>query len=145
MMGRCSPASLAAGVVDVLSADGLAVFGPTAAAARIESSKAFCREVATAAGVRMPIGRAFTDRAAAAAFARDLAGDRGGVVVKADGLAAGKGVTVCGTFAEAARAIDSLYAADSSAAVVVEERLEGREASVIVISDGHRAIALPAA
>ena len=89
-------APLAAGVADALADAGFAVFGPTAAAARIESSKAFCREVAEAAGVPMARGRAFaqTDPSAGLAYAMGLAAD-GRVVVKADGLAAGKGVTVC--------------------------------------------------
>ena len=90
-------APLAAGVADALIEAGIAVFGPTAAAARIESSKAFCRDVAAAAGVPMAEGRSFSpdQQAAAVAFAEGL-GDRG-VVVKVDGLAAGKGVTVCET------------------------------------------------
>src|SRR5450759_5321870 len=77
-------ASLAAGVVDPLMAAGVPVFGPTQAAARIEWSKAFCREVAAAAGVRMARGEAFWDLEPALAFARDLAGAAGsrGVVVK---------------------------------------------------------------
>jgi phosphoribosylamine--glycine ligase len=132
-------APLAAGVADVLIEAAIPVFGPTAAAARIESSKAFCRDVATSAGVPMADGRAFAadDREAAIEYAADLAG-HGGVVVKADGLAAGKGVTVCGTADEAAAAIDAL-----DGDFVLEERLRGREASVIAISDGRTALALP--
>jgi phosphoribosylamine---glycine ligase len=134
-------AALAAGVADALIEAGVPVFGPTAAAARIESSKAFCREVATAAGVPMADGRAFGDgeRGAATAFATTLAA-RGGVVVKADGLAAGKGVTVCETGDEAAAAITAI-----EGPLIVEERLVGREASVIAICDGRHAVALPIA
>ena len=134
-------APLAAGVADALVEAGIPVFGPTAAAARIESSKAFCRDVALAAGVPMAAGRAFAmdDRAAAIDYASDLAA-RGGVVVKADGLAAGKGVTVCDTADEAAVAIAAI-----AGPLIVEERLEGREASVIAICDGRRAIVLPPA
>src|SRR4051812_41730148 len=134
-------APLAAGVADALAAAGIAVFGPSAAAARIETSKAFCREIAEAAGVPMAEGRAFGvgERAAAVAFARQLADD-GGVVVKEDGLAAGKGVTVCETADEAAAAITAL-----EGRVVVEARLVGREASVIAICDSRRAVALPPA
>ncbi len=132
-------APLAAGVADALIEAGVAVFGPTAAAARIESSKGFCRDVAEAAGVPMARGRVFaeTDPSAALAFALGLA-PHGSVVVKADGLAAGKGVTVCTTLDEAARAI-----AEQPGPIVVEERLSGPEASVIAICDGRRAIALP--
>jgi phosphoribosylamine--glycine ligase len=116
-------APLAAGVVDALQAAGIATFGPTRAAARIESSKAFCREVAEAAGVPMARGRAFDDPSAARAFAAGLVADAGGVVVKADGLAGGKGVTVCVDLAAAESAIEALFAADAGARVVVEERL----------------------
>jgi len=134
-------APLAAGVADALLDAGFAVFGPSAAAARIESSKAFCREVAEAAGVRIARGRRFaeTDPSAGLAYAMGLAAD-GRVVVKADGLAAGKGVTVCDTLDEAANAISA-----QPAAFVVEERLTGVEASVIALCDGRDAVALPIA
>jgi phosphoribosylamine---glycine ligase len=142
-------APLAAGVVDALVDAGFAVFGPSAAAARIESSKAFCHDVAAAAGVRMARAGAFTDASAAVAFAVDLAAAGRGVVVKADGLAAGKGVTVCDSAAEAERAIGELAAGAGPDAVapwvVVEERLRGPEASLIAICDGRTAIALPLA
>jgi phosphoribosylamine--glycine ligase len=130
---------LEAGVGDALTEAGFAVFGPTAAAARIESSKAFCREIAEAAGVPMARGRSFpeTDPSAGLAYAMGLSHD-GSVVVKTDGLAAGKGVTVCGSLDEAAQAIS-----EQRGAFVVEERLVGLEASVIAICDGRRAIALP--
>ncbi len=134
-------APLAAGVGDALTEAGFAVFGPSAAAARIESSKAFCREIAEAAGVPMARGRAFaqTDPSSGLAYAMGLDHD-GRVVVKADGLAAGKGVTVCDTLDEAAEAIS-----DQPDAFVVEERLAGREASVIALCDGSVAVALPIA
>jgi phosphoribosylamine---glycine ligase len=136
-------APLAAGVADALSASGFAVFGPSAAAARIEASKAFCREIAEAAGVPMARGRSFEGGEAAAAAARafvtDLAADGAGVVVKADGLAAGKGVTVCDTLDEALAALDALRVGP----VVVEERLEGAEVSCIALCDGGDALALP--
>ena len=148
---------LAVGVTDALIEAGFAVFGPTAAAARIEASKAFCHEVAAAAGVRMAKAAAFTDAAAAVAYATGLAAAGDGVVVKADGLAAGKGVTVCDTAAAAERAIGTLaagaaehaaeYAADHADRpwVVVEERLRGLEASLIALCDGRDAVALPLA
>jgi phosphoribosylamine--glycine ligase len=139
-------APLAAGVADALRAVGIAVFGPDAAAARIESSKAFCREMAEAAGVRMARGRAFDDAGAAVRFARELAGAPGsaGAVVKADGLAAGKGVTVADDAAAAEAAVAALFAAGDRT-IVVEERLVGREASLIAVCDGREALALPAA
>jgi phosphoribosylamine---glycine ligase len=137
-------APLAAGVADALAAAGIAVFGPSAAAARIESSKAYCHEVAEAAGVRMARAQAFDDVDAAIEFARDLASDGAGVVVKADGLAAGKGVTVCDDAGEAETAIrDALSTA--GALVVIEERLRGLEASLIALCDGRDALALPLA
>jgi phosphoribosylamine--glycine ligase len=152
-------APLAAGVSDALRAAGLAVFGPSAAAARIEASKAFCHEVAEAAGVRMARAGAFHDRAAARVFARELAQLGAGLVVKADGLAAGKGVTVCDTLEEAEAAIEQLFAsggggdgapggagvAGTRSPVILEERLSGAEASLIALCDGVDALALPLA
>jgi phosphoribosylamine--glycine ligase len=135
-------APLAAGVADALVEAGIAVFGPTAAAARIETSKAFCHEIARAAGVPMARSGAFETAAEAAAFARGLAADGRGIVVKADGLAAGKGVTVCEALDEA---IDAIEIAARAGAVVVEERLVGREASLIALCDGRDALALPIA
>ena len=135
-------APLAGGVADALLAAGIVVFGPTAAAARIEASKAFCHEVAAGAGVPMARALATADVAAACGYARALAVDGRGIVVKADGLAAGKGVTVCGSLDEAFAAIG---AAAANGTVVVEERLDGREASVIAICDGRTAMALPIA
>jgi len=150
-------AVLAAGVVDALVDAGVPAFGPTRAAARIEWSKAFCRHVAEAAGVPMARGRDFAALEPALAFAAELAGASGsrGVVVKADGLMAGKGVTVCDDFAAAAGALRALFAAaDGEAAeprpkaqplVVIEERLIGSEASLIALCDDHGALALPPA
>jgi phosphoribosylamine---glycine ligase len=136
-------APLAAGVADALGEAGFAVFGPSAAAARIEASKAFCREVAEAAGVPMARGRSFEGgeaaAAAARAFATDLAADGAGIVVKADGLAAGKGVTVCDTLDEALAALEAL----GGGPAVVEERLVGPEVSCIALCDGSDALALP--
>jgi phosphoribosylamine---glycine ligase len=146
-------APLAAGVADALMAAGLPVFGPTKEAARIEWSKAFCREVAAAAGVRMARGAAFTAFEPALEFARGLCAEpvSGGVVVKADGLAAGKGVSVCDDLAGAEEALRALFAAlppgivPDRPVVVVEERLFGPEASLIAICDERSALALPAA
>ena len=142
-------AALAAGVADAVSLEGIPVFGPIAAAARIESSKAFCHEVAEAAGIPMARGRAFAALAPARAYAATLAARGDGVVIKADGLAAGKGVFVCDDVAEADEALAAVFAAgdDPGGApqVVVEERLRGPEATVIALCDGRLALALPAA
>jgi len=149
-------APLEAGVADALSAAGIAVFGPSRAAARIESSKAFCRDVAAAAGVPMARGAAFGVAAEAVAFAREICAGRRGCVVKLDGLAAGKGVTICEDVESAEATIRAAFnpAVDGRAngglvgpapRVIVEERLIGPEASVIVLTDGISAVALPAA
>ena len=135
-----------AGLADELRAAGLVVFGPSAAAARIEASKGYCREVAFAAGVQMAEGAVFSDAVAAVLYAEGLAGP---VVVKADGLAAGKGVVVCGTPDEARRAIRAVLLERAFGAagsrVVVERALQGPEASAIAICDATTALALPAA
>lgn len=142
-------APLAAGVVDALRAAGIAVFGPGAAAARLETSKAFCHEVAAAAGVRMARARSFAggETGPAEAYVLELDAAGAGVVLKADGLAAGKGVIVPETAAQALALVPSFLDGRPAGepALVVEERLLGREASVIAICDGARAVALPAA
>ena len=142
-------APLGAGVADALTAAGIAVFGPGQAAARMETSKAFCHEVAGAAGVRMARAMAFGggDEAAAAAFIRELAADGMLAVLKADGLAAGKGVIVTDSVEQALALVPSFLAGrpPGEPALVIEERLSGPEASVIAICDGTRAVALPAA
>ncbi len=142
-------APLAAGVVDALEAAGIAAFGPVRAAARLETSKAFCHEVAEVAGVRMARARAFAggDEEAAAAFVTELAAEGALVVLKADGLAAGKGVVVADSTGQALELVPSFLAGrpPGAPALVIEERLTGREASVIAICDGTRAVALPAA
>ncbi len=135
-------APLAAGIADALGDAGFAVFGPTATAARNEASKAFCHGVATAAGVPMARAHATRDAGDARDIARAHEAGGRGVVVKADGLAAGKGVAVCSTLDEAAAAIE---VAAGHGMVVVEERLVGREASVIALCDGRQAVALPIA
>ena len=145
-------APLAAGVADALLDAGVPVFGPTRAASRIEWSKAFCRDVAAAAGVRMARGRDFVALAPALAFAAELAGAPGsrGVVVKADGLMAGKAVTVCDDLATAEAALRALFGSlpggdPAQPVVVIEERLIGAEASLIALCDDHSALALPPA
>jgi phosphoribosylamine--glycine ligase len=142
-------APLAAGVADTLRQAGLPTFGPSAAAARIETSKAWCHDVADAAGVPRARAAAFDEAPAALAYARELASPGRGVVVKADGLAGGKGVTVCDAIEEAEMAIAALFAGPAATdgsrpRVVIEERLFGLEASVIALCDGRDAVALPA-
>ena len=139
-------APLADGLVDRLAEVGVLAFGPTGAAARLEASKAYCREIAERAGIPMADGAAFDEVGAALAFARSLGPP---VVVKADGLAAGKGVTVCSTLDEAEQAIRAAieYGAFGYAGrrVIVERALAGVELSLIAICDGRAAVALPTA
>ncbi len=137
---------LALGLSDRLAREGIAVFGPSAAAAEIESSKAFAKDVMREAGIPTAEHATFTDVERAVAYARE----RGGrVAVKADGLAAGKGVVVCGSPGEAEAALRAMLVekvhGSAGAKVVVEERLEGPEASVIALTDGERVRLLPAA
>ena len=119
---------LVAGVADELRHGGIAVFGPSAAAARIEGSKSFAKEVMSAAGV--PVAEAISVA-------------RPPCVVKADGLAAGKGVFVCHTQEELDAGLRSASALGGQ--IVIEELLEGDEISVFALCDGHTAVALPAA
>ena len=145
-------APLAAGVVDEFRAHGMRIFGPTKAAAQLESSKAFSKAFMHRHGIPTAIYETFTDPALAHAYI-----DKMGVpiVVKADGLAAGKGVVVAMTAAEAHEAIDfmlldnSLGVAHNAGAdgaalprVVIEEFLQGEEASFIVMCDGKNVVAL---
>jgi phosphoribosylamine--glycine ligase len=130
-------APLAAGLADRLRSEGRAAFGPGADGARLEASKAFAKRLMAENGVPTARFGVFRDRSAAAAFARAL-GER--CVVKASGLAAGKGAIVCASPAEAERALDAcLVRREFGAAgeeVVVEEMLEGEEVSLIAITDG---------
>ncbi len=139
-------APLCAGLTDALEAEGLKVFGPCRAAARLEGSKAFSKEVMEAAGVPTARFRVYTDSAQAIAKL-DTFGFP--VVVKADGLAAGKGVVIAQTRAEAETALrdmlDGGRFGSAGAEVVVEEFLDGEEASVFALCDGERVELLPAA
>jgi phosphoribosylamine---glycine ligase len=139
-------APLVAGLADRLASVGLRCFGPTARAAELEGSKAFARDVCRAAGVAMAAGRAFDQTAPALAFAANLPGP---VVVKADGLAGGKGVMICNSAAEVEAAVRGALEEGRFAAagrrVVIEEFLDGREASVISVCDSRAALLLPAA
>lgn len=139
-------APLVAGLADRVARDGIPVFGPTAAAAEIEGSKAFAKDVMRAAGIPTADYEAFTALEPAVAWARAHAG---AVVVKADGLAAGKGVVVCADVAEAEEALRAMLVGGVHGAagrkVIVEERLEGPEASCIAFTDGERVRMLAAA
>jgi phosphoribosylamine--glycine ligase len=134
--------ALADGLVDVCAAIGIPAFGPTAAAARIESSKSFARALMQEAGVRGADFHTFDDPAEAARFAR--ASGRPWVV-KADGLALGKGVVVAESVDETAAAIEQLAQLPAGRRLVLEERLAGRELSVLALCDGAALLPLPPA
>ena len=136
---------LAAGIVDQFRAKGRRIVGPTAAAARLESSKAFAKELMLRAGI--PTARFATVNSAEEAGDALLEFDLP-VVIKADGLAAGKGVIIANTYEEAHRAIDQLIplaspaGSDAGAALVIEEFLAGEEVSFIVLTDGVNVLPL---
>lgn len=132
-------APLVAGVADALRAAGVDTFGPGAAAANVEGSKAFAKDVMIAAGVPTAKSEVFDDARAAAARAKAW----GPVVVKADGLAAGKGVVVADSGDEAAEACVALGQLPAGSRILLEERLEGPELSVIALCDGERYVLLP--
>jgi phosphoribosylamine--glycine ligase/phosphoribosylaminoimidazole synthetase len=132
-------AALAAGVADECHQRGIACFGPTAALARLESSKSYARELAASLGIPGPRFASFDTADAALAWWRTL--DRA-VVVKLDGLAAGKGVTVPDGEASTIEAIER---AAATGRFLLEERLRGPECSLLALCDGVRAIALPLA
>ncbi len=140
-------APLVAGLADALRGAGIPVLGPSAAAAELEGSKAFTRMIAAEAGVPQPASAVFDDSAAALAWldAADGAAGRP-VVVKADGLAAGKGVVVPDDRAETVAAIADMLDGGSMGAagarVVLEERMTGPEVSLFALCDGTRAISL---
>jgi phosphoribosylamine--glycine ligase len=137
---------LAAGLADRLQEAGIAVFGPSRAAARLEASKAFARQFMARHGIPSAQFEVFSEQEAALAHVRKLGGP---CVVKADGLAAGKGVAVCDTPAEAEAALEETMGArrfgEAGACVVIEERLEGEEASYYAITDGEHVVTLAAA
>lgn len=138
-------APLVAGMVDKLTAAGIAAFGPSAAAAQLESSKTFTKEICDACGVPTARWARFTNREAAHAY---LAETGAPIVVKADGLAAGKGVVVAATPEEAAAAVDAILGGSlgaAGAAIVIEECLTGEEASFFVLTDGTDILPLASA
>ena len=138
---------LAAGVVDDFRAHGLRIFGPTQAAAQLESSKAFSKDFMARHGIPTAAYETFSDPGAAHAYVDRLGAP---IVVKADGLAAGKGVVVAATKEEAHAAIDDMLGGntlgvahnDGGARVVIEEFLQGEEASFIVLCDGKNVVAM---
>ena len=132
-------ASIAAGLADALAAKGIKAFGPTQAAGRLESSKAYTRELAAALNIPSPTFARFDSGDAAGAHAW-VVSFGGPVVVKQDGLAAGKGVIVPADSIEIAAAIEELGALGD---FVIEERLTGPECSLIAFCDGITAVALP--
>jgi phosphoribosylamine--glycine ligase len=133
-------APLVAGLVDDLTAAGIKAFGPSRAAARLEGSKAFTKDLCAEFGIPTAAYRRFTDAGAAKAYVRGCGVP---IVVKADGLAAGKGVVVAATFEEAEAAIDLMIGGGLGAAgaeVVIEAFLDGEEASFFALCDGATAI-----
>jgi phosphoribosylamine---glycine ligase len=136
-------APLAAGLADRFRAKGLPVFGPSREAARIESSKAYAKELMRNAGIPTALHRTFRDQRAAEAYVRE----RGvPIVVKASGLAAGKGAVVCATVEEAVAAIGAMLGdlsfGEAGREVVVEDFMEGEELSVFAVADGERCVFL---
>ena len=132
-------APLAAGVVDLFRSRSLRVFGPTRAAAQLESSKAFAKDFMQRHGIPTARYASFTEAAAAHAH---VAQHGAPIVVKADGLAAGKGVVVAMSADEAHAAVDFMLDGKPGARVVIEEFMAGEEASFIVVSDGKRVLPL---
>ena len=132
-------APLAAGLVDLFRARGLRVFGPTRAAAQLESSKSFAKDFMQRHGIPTALYASFSEASAAHAY---VARHGAPIVVKADGLAAGKGVVVAMTANEAHAAIDFMLDGKPGARVVIEEFMAGEEASFIVVSDGRNVMPL---
>ena len=137
---------LTLGVVDAMKEAGIACFGPVAACARLEGSKAFAKEVMPAAGVPAAAAGVFSSRAEAAAF---VAAHGAPLVIKADGLAAGKGVIVAMTDEEVKAALDLMFDGrafgDAGSTVLIEEFLKGEEVSLLCFCDGKTALPLPSA
>ncbi len=128
---------LTLGIVDLFRSHGLRIFGPSKAAARIEGSKSFAKEVMLAAGVPTARCATFTNEREAADYVRQQGAP---IVLKADGLAAGKGVHVCMDLDQALGALTNLFGELGSSTVVAEEFLHGVEVSYIVATDGERVV-----
>jgi phosphoribosylamine--glycine ligase len=139
-------ATLAVGLVDEFQKSGLCVFGPTRAAAELESSKVFCKNLLRHADVATADYRVFRDAKTATTYLKDR--DDMPIVVKADGIAAGKGVMVCDNRDQALQAIERIAIqkefGEAGRQIVIEERLHGEEASVLALTDGHTILTMPA-
>jgi phosphoribosylamine--glycine ligase len=138
-------APLVAGIADDLSAAGVRVFGPSKAAARLEGSKAFAKDFCRRHGIPSAAYACFTDAAPAKAYVQEKGAP---IVIKADGLAAGKGVTVASSVEEAHAAIERAFSGelgDAGKTIVIEEFLEGEEVSFFALCDGSRALELGSA
>ena len=139
-------APLVAGLVDRLAEGGIKAFGPSAAAAMLEGSKGFLKDLCASYGIPTAEYGRFVDATSAKSFVRETGAP---IVIKADGLAAGKGVTVATTVAEAEAAIDTIMVeralGDAGNALVVEEYLEGEEVSYFALVDGETALPLASA
>jgi phosphoribosylamine--glycine ligase len=139
-------ASLAAGVVDAFQSAGLRAFGPSKSAAELETSKVFCKNLLRHADVATAEYRVFDNAKAATTYLTER--DDVAVVVKASGIAAGKGVFVCSNRDLALQAVDRIAVArefgDAGNQIVIEERLNGQEASILALTDGMTLITLPA-
>jgi phosphoribosylamine--glycine ligase len=137
-------APLAAGIVDAFQAAGLRIFGPSKAAAELEASKVFCKDLLRSADVPSGDYQTFDDAASAIKFLRDR--EDVPIVVKADGLAAGKGVIVCDRRDQAVEAVERIARqrefGPAGDRLVIEERLHGEEASVLAITDGRTLVTL---
>jgi phosphoribosylamine--glycine ligase len=138
-------APLVAGLADMLRAENILVFGPSQAAAQLEGSKGFTKDICARYGIPTGAYRRFSDAENAIAYVREQGAP---IVIKADGLAAGKGVTVAMTLEEAVSAVEACFAGSFGAAgaeVVVEAYLDGEEASFFCLCDGKTALALGSA
>jgi phosphoribosylamine--glycine ligase len=133
------------GIVDAFTAEKLTIFGPSEAAAQLEGSKAFCKQLLRQADVPTADYRVFRSPDSAVTYLKDR--EDVPIVVKADGLAAGKGVFVCEGRAEAIDAVQQIRSqlSQAGAQIVIEERLDGEEASIMAITDGRTIVTLDAA
>ena len=145
-------APLAAGLVDAMQEAGLRTFGPSRNAAQLEASKVFCKQLLRTGDIPTADFRVFRDAKTANHYVLERYPDDDGdvpLVVKADGLAAGKGVIVCSTRQEALEAIDQIATqrvfGEAGSQLIIEERLDGQEASVLAITDGQTIVTLPPA
>jgi len=137
-------APLAAGIVDIFEKKGLQVFGASKKAAQLEASKSFSKNLMNKYNIPTAEGKSFTSYDAAEKYIKSLGGP---LVVKADGLAAGKGVLICNTEKEAIKALDTIMKdnafGSAGAKVVVEECLVGEEVSFLALTDGKTVLPLP--